>query len=687
MNRNEHSKIGAHHLKRNAYLYVRQSTVRQVFENTESTKRQYALRQHAVALGWPGEQVVVIDDDLGTSGASGVERGGFQRLVAEVGLGCAGVVMGLEVSRLARNSSDWHRLLEICALTNTLILDEDGIYDPASFNDRLLLGLKGTMSEAELHVLRARLQGGLLNKARRGELKVRLPVGFVYTETDQVIFDPDEQVQETLRLFFQTLRRTGTAGATVGAFQQQGVLFPQRPRGGIHHGELVWLPLTYSRALDILHNPRFAGAYVFGRTRQRKRPDGSRSTNELPQEQWTVLIHDAHAGYISWSEYEENQCRMRANRARFLGNQGTTPPRSGPALLQGLVLCGVCGRRMTVGYHHRKAVRVPHYVCQRTPVKWATPRCQSILGTGIDQAVSELLLEIVKPLALEVAIGVQDELQSRLDEVDKLRRKHVERAEYEAELARRRYMRVDPDNRLVADSIEADWNNKLRALAEVHEEYERRREADHKQLDEEQRVRLRALATDFPRLWSSANTSDRDRKRMLRLLIEDVTLVKGDTLQVHLRFRGGKTQSLTLPRPQCSWELRQTDRALVDELDLLLDEHTNDQAAAILNERGRRSGTGLPIDRAVVKHIIKAYGLKTRPQRLADRGMVSAVELARHIGVRPPTIHRWRRQNLLIGHLSSDKEQYMYDPSAPYPTSRRRSSNPQCALEGAGGVV
>jgi DNA invertase Pin-like site-specific DNA recombinase len=306
-------KITPRHLRRQAYLYVRQSTLRQVVENTESTERQYALRQRAVALGWPLEQVVVIDRDLGHSGASAADREGFQQLVRDVGLGRAGLVMGLEVSRLARNSMDWHRLLEICALTETLILDEDGLYDPAHFNDRLLLGLKGTMSEAELHVLRARLRGGIVSKARRGELEIPLPVGFVYDAAGRVGLDPDLQVQDTIRVFFQTFRRTGSATATVKAFRDQQLPFPRRARAGAHQGETLWGRLEHSRALWVLHNPRYAGAFFFGRSRQRHTADARLVHERLPRDEWTALIPNAHAGYITWEDFEENQRRLREN--------------------------------------------------------------------------------------------------------------------------------------------------------------------------------------------------------------------------------------------------------------------------------------------------------------------------------------------------------------------------------------
>ncbi|MGH8703150.1 MAG: recombinase family protein, partial [Burkholderiales bacterium] len=372
-----HPKVTASHLKRSAYLYVRQLTVRQVFENTESTQRQYALRQRAVALGWPTDKVIVIDTDLGQSGASAVDRQGFQKLVAEVGMGRAGIVLGLEVSRLARNSADWHRLLEICALTDTLILDEDGVYDPAHFNDRLLLGLKGTMSEAELHVLRARLRGGILNKARRGELRCRLPVGLVYDASGRVVLDPDQQVQETVRLLFQTFARTGAAHATIKYFRQQGLLFPRRVAAGAQKGELAWAPLSLGRASSALHNPWYAGAYAYGRGRWRKHPDGRGRHERLPQDQWHVLIRDAHPAYISWQEYERIEQRLRASAKAIGFERNGGPPREGPGLLQGRVLCGLCGSRMSVHYNTRRSGElITNYVCEGRGRLFGDPQCQ-----------------------------------------------------------------------------------------------------------------------------------------------------------------------------------------------------------------------------------------------------------------------------------------------------------------------
>ncbi len=461
-------KVTQQHLNHDAYLYIRQSSPRQVLENTESTQRQYALRDRAVALGWPLERIHVLDSDLGKSGSQSAGRDGFQKLVSEVALGKAGLVMGLEVSRLARNSADWHRLIELCSLAGALILDEDGIYDPANFNDRLLLGLKGTMSEAELHFLKARMRGGLLNKARRGELELRPPVGLVYRDDGVLILDPDAEVQAAMRLVFETFDRTRSAIQTTKLFHNQGLLFPRRISKGVNKTELHWVRAAHTRILQVLHNPRYAGTFVYGRLRTRLLPDGRHSTMKVPQSEWQFVIPDAHVGYITWEQFEANQKRLAENAWGFGGVRTAGPAREGPRLLQGRVICGLCGERMSVHYrmeHHQLA---PTYFCQ---VKRAEKVCQRVPGAVVDQAISDLLLELMQPLTLEVALAVQREVEARIAETDALRRRHVDRAQYEAELARRRYMNVDPGNRLVADNLEAEWNHKLRALAEAQSQY------------------------------------------------------------------------------------------------------------------------------------------------------------------------------------------------------------------------
>ncbi|MGH9168412.1 MAG: recombinase family protein, partial [Acidimicrobiia bacterium] len=518
----------AAHLDRVAFLYVRQSTLRQVIHNTESATRQYALRQRAVALGWSTDRVVTIDTDQGQSGASASDREGFQRLVAEVGMGRAGIVLGLEVSRLARNNADWHRLLEICGLSGTLICDEDGLYDPADFNDRLLLGLKGTMSEAELHFIRARLRGGQLSKARRGELKMPLPVGLVYDPADNVVLDPDNGVQDAVSHLFATFARTGSARAVVQAFAREELLFPARVRNGPHKGELAWMPLKHWRVLRTLHNPRYAGAFVYGRTRQAKTPNGNIGFETLPRDQWTALITDSHPGYITWEQFEANQKTLTANAQAHGTDRTAGPAREGTALLQGLVICGQCGRRMTVRYHQRRGVEIPDYQCVGEAIQTGTRRCLTVPGGGVDQAIGQLLMDTVTPLALEVALTVQTELEARADEADVLRRSHVERARHRADLARRRYLAVDPDNRLVADNLEADWNDSLRQLQTAQDDYQRTADAAQAALTDEHKTRIRRLATDFPTLWSDPVTPQRERKRMVRLLIDDLTLTKTD---------------------------------------------------------------------------------------------------------------------------------------------------------------
>lgn len=655
-------KVTASHLQRNAYLYVRQSTLRQVFENTESTKRQYGLRQKAIALGWPTENVIVIDSDLGQSGASAADREGFQHLVTEVGLGRAGIVLGLEVSRLARNSTDWHRLLEICALTDTLILDEDGLYDPSHFNDRLLLGLKGTMSEAELHVLRARLRGGIENKARRGELRSPLPIGFAYDEEDRVILEPDRQVQDTIRTFFRTFEETGSAMATVKRFRQQGWKFPRKLRRGIHKGALVWGELVHSRALQLLHNPRYAGAFFFGRSRQRKKGDGHVDFRRLPQDQWHTLLPDAHAGYITWDQHQRNLGRLAENAHALGSDRRKSPPGEGSALLQGLAVCGVCGKRMTVRYNCRETTPTPRYVCQRDGIEHGQPICQSIPGSSIDQAVGRLLLEKITPLALEVTLAVQQELQTRREEADALRKQQVERARYEAELARARYLQVDPRNRLVADSLEADWNDKLRGLSEAQDVYERHRQQDAAMVDDSTRSQVLELATNFPKLWNDPRTSDRDRKRIVRLLMEDVTLLHAGQLTAHVRFQGGMVETLHLPRPLSAWELRKTSLQVLEAIDRLLNEFTEGQIADQLNQQGLHSGAGSTFCGRLVAQIRRAHEITSRYDRLRSAGMLTQEEVAQELGIHACTVKKWRSRGLLAAHAYNDKNECLYEP-------------------------
>jgi DNA invertase Pin-like site-specific DNA recombinase len=655
-------KVTSSHLKRLAYCYVRQSTLKQVFENTESTQRQYALRERAVALGWPVVQIVTVDSDLGETATSVADRQGFQKLMTEVSLGRVGLVMGLEVSRLARNNADWARLLEICAITDTLILDEEGIYNPTDFNDRLLLNMKGTFSEVELHVLRSRLRGGILSKARRGELKTRLPTGFVYDHNGKTIIDPDKQVQQSIRLFFDIFQRTGAAFATVKAFAKDDVKFPCRVHLGPDKGELKWQRLTSSRALMILKNPRYAGAFYYGRQRSRRNIDGSMTYFKVPRDEWIVLIKDAHPGYITWQQHEENIRRIRQNAVAYNVIDRKTPPREGPCLLQGLAVCGKCGQRMTIRYKYQRKNRLdPVYLCQRHRIERWESSCQYIPGATIDAAISKLLLTSVTPLTLEVALQVQNELEHRFNEADKLRKQQVERAEYEVNLARRRFMRVDPDNRLVADTLEAEWNEKLRNLQNANDYYETHRRRKSEKLKKAQQQEVLKLARDFPAIWNNPRTPVREKKRMIRFLIEDVTIIRGEDITLHVRFKGGATKTLKLPLPLKGWQYNMTDPKIVEIVDELLTDHTYAEIATILDKRGYKSGQGHQIDRNIVKSITHKYKLKTRFARLRATGKLTVDEVASLLGVTVATVRRWAKEGIIKTYPYNDRNGCLYE--------------------------
>jgi len=656
-------KVTQQHLAHDAYLYVRQSTPRQVLENTESTQRQYALRDRAVALGWPLERVHVIDCDLGKSGSQSAGRDGFQKLVSEVALGKAGLVMGLEVSRLARNSADWHRLIELCSLAGALILDEDGIYDPANFNDRLLLGLKGTMSEAELHFLKARMRGGMINKARRGELEMRPPIGLVYRDDGVLILDPDTEVQAAMRLVFDTFEKTGSAMQTTKIFREQGLLFPRRTlRTGLGNGELHWAQASHSRIIQVLHNPRYAGAFVYGRVRTRLLPDGKHSTIKVPRSDWQFVIPGINAGYISWEQFEVNQKRLTENAMGFGGMRNAGPAREGPALLQGRVICGICGERMGVHYSIAYHQVTPTYVCQEASIRKSERVCQRVPGRVVDEAISNLLLELMQPMTLQVALAVQQEVEARIAETDALRRKHVERARYEAELARRRYMNVDPDNRLVIDSLEAEWNNKLRNLAETQEQYEQQTQKQRMLVDSQTRSQLLSLAADFQHVWNDSSVEHRERKRILRLLIKDATLINGEEIQVHVRLRGGATRSLNLARPLPIAQIRKTKPEVVTEIDGLLDLYCDREVAEVLNRQERRTWQGEAFNLKKIAHIRQAFNLKSRFSRLRARGLLTAKEMSERFDVTFTTINAWGRKGLLRKYNYDNDRRCLYEP-------------------------
>ncbi|HEY1128584.1 MAG TPA: recombinase family protein [Roseateles sp.] len=612
---------------------------------------------------WPIERIHVIDSDLGLSGAQAAGRDGFQHLVTEVAMGHAGIVLGLEVSRLARNNADWHRLLELAALSHTLICDEDGVYDPAHFNDRLLLGLKGTMSEAELHVLKSRLQGGILNKARRGELEIALPVGLVYGPDGRVGLDPDRQIQDTVRLLFDTFRETGSACAVLRRMRAQHILFPRRISRGIGKGEVLWGELEHSRVLGVLHNPRYAGAFVYGRTRTTYNPELKQVQLLLKRENWQVLIRDAHPGYISWDEFERNEITLRRNAVGFSTSVRGTAPREGGALLQGRVLCGRCGSRMRVRYDYREGQQKPYYSCNEGTVRRAESRnCQWVRGTDIDAAISALLLQAVAPAAIDVALAVQQEISQRVEQAAAVRAAQLQRCRYEAELARRRYVKVDPDNRLVADALEAEWNERLRQLDALQREHERQQQADQTLLNEPSRQRVVGLVRDFPRVWGDHRTSAMQRKKMLALMIEDVTLISGVQIAVHIRWRGGRTQSITVDKPRPIALVRKTLPQVVQLIDELLETCTDGEVAQRLNELGHRNWRGDAFTTKKVTLVRLTYGLKGRFQRLRERGMLTSTELAQRFGVCPTTVNHLGRQGILKRHTYDSDHRYLYEP-------------------------
>ena len=667
------SKVTAAHLSRQALLYIRQSTLKQVLHNTESAVRQYDLRGRAIALGWAADQITVIDIDQGQSGASAADREGFQQLVAEVSLGRAGIVLGLECSRLARNNADWHQLLEICAVTGTLICDEDGLYDPRSFNDRMLLGLKGTMAESELHFIRARLRGGQLSKARRGELIMPLPVGLARDAAGNTVLDPDTAIQGALRRLFTVFEATGSATAVVKAFRADGLSFPWRHLKGPRKGEVDWHPLRHHAVLRVLHNPRYAGVFAYGKRRQSKLPGGKNAYATLPREEWTAFLPGAHPGYITFDQYEANLARLRTNAAAHGLDRVSGPPREGPALLQGLIICGKCGTRMTVRYHNRGSRQVPTYACQRDGIDNARPACTLIPGSTLDEQAGQLLLATLTPLAVEAALQVSAELEQRAGDADALRAAHVERARYHADLARRRYLAVDPANRLVADTLEADWNTALRAVSDAQAAYDKARAEHDGQLTDAQKARISRLATDLPGIWNDPATPMRERKRIARLLLTDVTVTRtAGTITAHVRLAGGQDRTLTLPVPPPAWKLRQTPDATIAEIDRLLSEHTCAEIAAILRDRGMNNGIGQPFTPVMVHRVIRTYQLRSLRDRLLDRGLLPLAEMAAALGVSASTVKIWYHAGIVTGQRYNDKGEVLYDPPGTNPPARHQ---------------
>ena len=638
-------RVTSHHLSRDAYLYIRQSTPRQVNENAESTRRQYALRERAIALGWPAQQIHIIDQDLGMSGAYSVARDGFQELVAAVGLRKVGIVLGLEVSRLARNSVDWQQLLQLCAYTDTLILDEEGIYDPSAFNDRLLLGLKGTMSEAELHLLQSRLRGGILNKARRGELALRLPVGLVRLTDGRCARDPDAGIQASIAAVFQSFAATGTVADTVRQLLAGAIHFPQVIWGGEKAGTMTWCDYNRSRVINILTNPAYAGTYVYGRRRCRRAPDGHMDRRKLKSEAWSVMIPDQFVGYVSWREFQTIQTQLHSNaqgRPQAFG-----PPREGAALLQGRVICGRCGSLMYVRYNgiHGQRPRARYVCVDQADARRAA--CQSVPAKDVDAAVARLVLELMTPMAVEMTLAIQSELDRRVVESEQHYQLRITRARYESDLARRRFMLVDPDNRLVAAGLEAEWNARLAELATIEDELTRFRVDRQQQLSADMHKRIFALTSDLALLWANPAVIDRERKEILALLIQDVTLLSEHTeITAHVRLPGGACRSLTLTRTTMQSRKRNPPD-VVAQIDQLLEIGDDAIVAQSLNEAGIKNWRSSPFTKGQIANIRKGRDLPSHQvRRLAD-GYATSGELAARYNVTRTTIHYWAQHGLL----------------------------------------
>jgi DNA invertase Pin-like site-specific DNA recombinase len=656
----EAGKVTDAHRRRRAVVYVRQSTLGQVERNTESAARQYALRDRAVELGWRSEAVVVVDEDTGRSGGSTAGRFGFRELVAEVGLGQVGIVLALEVSRFARRSADWHQLLDLCALTGTLIADADGVYSPASFNDRLLLGLKGTMSEAELHLIRARLDGGLRNKAERGELRLALPVGLDRGEDGRIVLSPDEQVRHAIARVFALWRRVGSARQVVSELVGEGQQLPRRTVG---ERRVRWTRASYGAVHDLLTNPAYAGAFVFGRTRQDKRLDEQGEirvrTVELPIEQWSVCLPEHHPGYVSWPEYLATRERLRANvRPR---GEGGGAAREGAALLQGLLRCGRCGRRMQVAYSGRGG-RVPRYACIRGRDLHATGQtCQTLGGVRLDRAVAAAFLEAVTPAGVAAsasAIGeLEDQHQARLAG----QRLAVERAAFETERARRQFDACEPEHRLVARTLEGRLEQALAASERERGKLTALEQARPAPLTDDERRALARLARDLPTLWDASTTSDRDRKELLRTLIREVIVtVAGPEARadVEIAWEGGARTELRLRLNRRGPERRRTDEDTVELIRRLAAEHPDRQIAAILSKQGRRTGTGLAFTEARVRATRQRADIPAAPPPDLNSQLVSIHRAASELGVSTATVRRWLRDGLLPGEQTA--------PDAPW---------------------
>ncbi|MDH5579341.1 MAG: recombinase family protein [Betaproteobacteria bacterium] len=645
-------KIKPGHLQRGAFVYVRQSSPAQVEHNRESTLRQYALVQRAEALGWAAHLISVIDDDQGRSGDSAAHRSGFGRMAAEVALGHVGIILGLEVSRLARNNADWYRLLDLCGMTDTLIGDAEGIYHPTLFNDRLLLGLKGTMSEAELYVLRARLEGGIRNKAARGELRRGLPTGFVWGEHDgEVRLHPDAAVVAAIRAVFDRFEQFGSARRVWLWFRDQGLSFPLRMHGG---AAIRWVAPTYIAIHGILANPVYAGAYTYGKTRRERFVDEAgvlrRRSRALPQSEWAVLIRDHHAGYIDWATYETNQRRLKTN-TRPQPHQVGGAVREGGALLQGLATCGHCGRRLHT--HYRGRNHTPGYHCgNKCIVEGRGVYCLNIGGVQIDEAVARAFLGALAPAGIEAALAAAERIEADHDGALAQWRLAVERTQYEVARAERQYRAVDPENRLVARGLEAQWERCLRELDDVQAELRRREQQRPRALTADERTRVIALGRDLPQVWNAPSTSARDKKELLRSLLEEVSLtVDRDAkhVKLQLRWRGGQLTDCGLDLPRSRPATIRTDEETLDLIRRLAAHYPDETIAGVLNRQARTTAQGLRFNANLVGYLRRHWKIaRFQPTATASDGpLLNIRQFARELDLSPSTVHRWLNEGFI----------------------------------------
>jgi len=654
-------KVTASQLRRAAVVYVRQSTLLQVERNRESTARQYDLVARAAQLGWPRSAVRVIDEDLGTSGASAAGRSGFAELAAQVGLGQVGIVLSLEVSRLARNNADWYRLLDLAGMTDTLIADADGVYHPALFNDRLVLGMKGTMSEAELHILRARLDGGIRSKAARGELRRGLPVGLVWGEADgEIRLHPDAAVTGVIGAVFEQFAVCGSVRGTWLWLRDQGLKFPLQPTAYLHGTEIVWVEPTYHAIHNVLTHPAYAGAYVFGKTRQERYVTGDgvlrARRRKLPQGEWEVLIRDHHPGFIDWDTYQANQARIGQNIRPTAHEPGTGAVREGCALLQGLGTCGVCGRKLAV-YYEGPHKATPGYYCTGTGqlVDGRGTRHLRIGGVAIDTAVTGAFLAALQPAALQACLTAARQLEDGHDTALQQFRREVERARYQAGKAERRYRAVDPENRLVARGLEADWEHALTDLAAAQAELARREAARPTTLTTEERAAILSLGDDLDRVWTAPTTTDKDRKQLLRTLLEEVNItVERDhghgQARLVARWKGGAISELTVPIKRKPPAIR-TDEDTIELVRRLAVHYPDAKIAGILNRQHRRTARGLSFTAGRVQGLRHHWGIAChQPSNNPQEGeLLTVAQAAKQLGIAPSTLHRWLGDGFIAG--------------------------------------